>query len=438
MKKSSVKYLGVAAAALLAVAPLAAPALSATTEPAQVQAATTTGLPQFVFDTSTPVKSGTTGYTSIGNNAYQEVKASSDIYLGSNPTLTSLDLGSGAAPYLSVKGAFYNVDTNQNGNGQFFVPVTKYWEKAYSVSGNIQSKADNPIVTVYDSYENNLKEGNATLGKIRDLLHNGSITVKAAYQNPAKTETYFAFTYNGATYFVQYDDSEITFAQGANVSDVAGTATTNQDDTATYTDAKLAYNTGALVRDKGTKLSVTKVAKDSNGNATAYFVEDKSANGNAAGKWVSASDVTFSATTAAKVTTKSLPAGTVLYSKDAATIYSDAATSKDSGKKLATDVTEWRAFEEALNDNGDVVAYRLGTNQWVKASDLAAQKDKDGVFATAKGTTLYTSDGDKAGSVQADGVYRVYAERHINGKQALKLGTDSQWVYAENGSYYPA
>ncbi|WP_416353634.1 hypothetical protein ACNAN0_01275 [Agrilactobacillus fermenti] len=431
MKKSSVKYLGVAAAALLAVAPLAAPALSATTEPAQVQAAVN-GLPQFVFSKTNTVNAGDPGVAAIGGGAYQAVTSTSTIYLGQTPATTTLNFNGSAAPYFSVQGAYYSVSGSQYGNGQFYVKAQNYWTKEYSISGTIQtSGADAPVF--YEGPDS--KVTGATATTLTSLLNAGSVNATAAYTD-ANNNTYYAFTYAGATYFV--NKNQAGFAQGANVSDVTGTATTNDDDTPTYNDVNVADYTGTLIRDKGTKLSVSKVAKDTNGDVTAYFVENKSDNGNAAGKWVKASAVTFTATTPAKVTTKKLPAGTVVYSKNAATIYSDAATSKDSGKKLATDVTEWRAFEEALNDDGDVVAYRLGTNQWVKASDLALQKDKDGVFATAKGTTLYTSDGDVAGSIQADGVYKVYAERHINGKQALKLGTDSQWIYAENGAYYPA
>ncbi|MCD2256635.1 hypothetical protein FHQ08_07865 [Lactobacillus sp. CC-MHH1034] len=434
MKKSSVKYLGVAAAALLAVAPLAAPALSATTEPAQVQAAVN-GLPQFVFGKDNKVTPQDSGYASLGNGAFQAVHATNTIYLGQTPATTVLNIDGTDKPYFSVQGAYFTVSGSQYGNGQFYVQAKDYWTKNYSISGNIQTDSaavgDKPSV-----FEGPATPATgATATRLTNLLNAGSVTATAAYTDEAKN-TYFAFTYAGKTYFVP--EKDVTFAQGALVSDVTGTATTNDDDTPTYNDANAVDYTGTLVRDKGTKLSVSKVSKTSDGTVVAYFVENKSDNGNAAGKWVSANDVTFTATTPAKVTTKKLPAGTVVYSKNAATIYSDAATSKDSGKKLATDVTEWRAFEEALNDDGDVVAYRLGTNQWVKASDLALQKDKDGVFATAKGTTLYTSDGDVAGSIQADGVYKVYAERHINGKQALKLGTDSQWIYAENGAYYPA
>ncbi|MFD1671043.1 hypothetical protein ACFQ5M_02910 [Agrilactobacillus yilanensis] len=185
---------------------------------------------------------------------------------------------------------------------------------------------------------------------------------------------------------------------------------------------------------KGETVDYTRVVTNSvTGEVVAYGY--KNDNGN--WRYVKAS--AFDENADADVTVSKLPNGTALYSNyKAATIYTNAAATEDSGTKLSTDVNEWSAFEVSKDADGNTIAYRLGKNQWVKAADLEAEQALDGTFDVAAGITLSDAEGTKTGSIENGGNYKVFAVRYINGKQALKLGTDNQWVIAAQGDYYPA
>lgn len=178
------------------------------------------------------------------------------------------------------------------------------------------------------------------------------------------------------------------------------------------------------------------VVKNSIGGAVVAY---GTKNSDGSYSYVKASDVTKEAAADATPDLAMLPRGTAVYSDHkAAVIYSDPAATQDSGAKLATDVNEWAAFQTSKNSDGQIIAYRLGKNQWVKASDLTCVQDLSGTFDTAQGTPLYGSDGSKTGTIQTAGAYKVYAVRYIDGHQSLRLGTDNQWIRASDGAYYPA
>ncbi|MCH4171636.1 MAG: SLAP domain-containing protein [Lactobacillus sp.] len=197
------------------------------------------------------------------------------------------------------------------------------------------------------------------------------------------------------------------------------------------------YNDGATTKDSGAKLAtdydlwtVTHVAKDANGDVVAYDLGNN--------QWVKASEVKLFALPNDKTQVASMPKGTAIYSNfKGAKIYSDAAATKAIGT-LNTQYDEWSAYKVSKDANGNIVAYDLGSNQWVKASDLQLQKNLSGTFVAKQGTALYQADGTLAGVLGASNAYRVFAVRYINGHQALKLGNDSQWIIAATGDYYPA
>ncbi|MCH4171630.1 MAG: hypothetical protein LKF36_10430 [Lactobacillus sp.] len=195
------------------------------------------------------------------------------------------------------------------------------------------------------------------------------------------------------------------------------------------------YSDAATTQDSGAKLDtqyniwdVTRTAKDKDGKTVAYDL------GNS--QWVKAADV--SAVAASKVTVSPATKGQAVYSNfKGATIYSDADTTKANGT-LNTSYDEWSTFQVAKDADGNIVAYDLGSNQWVKASDLSLIKTQGGTFDANAGTALYNRDGDVTGSIQSDGLYQIFAVTYINGKQSLKLGNDNQWIIASTGDYYPA
>lgn len=195
------------------------------------------------------------------------------------------------------------------------------------------------------------------------------------------------------------------------------------------------YSDAATTQDSGAKLDtqyniwdVTRTAKDKDGKTVAYDL------GNS--QWVKASDV--SEVAASKVTVSPATKGQAVYSNfKGATIYSDADTTKANGT-LNTSYDEWSTFQVAKDASGNIVAYDLGSNQWVKASDLSLIKTQGGTFDANAGTALYNRDGDVTGSIQSDGLYQIFAVTYINGKQSLKLGNDNQWIIASTGDYYPA
>ncbi|WP_416353629.1 hypothetical protein ACNAN0_01250 [Agrilactobacillus fermenti] len=139
---------------------------------------------------------------------------------------------------------------------------------------------------------------------------------------------------------------------------------------------------------------------------------------------------------ATQVNVTPLTLRTVVYSHTAAVIYQDPSATQPSGKRLSTRITDWAAFDRSIAANGQVVAYRLGHNQWVKASDLQQEKAKGGVLVVPAGTVYYDAQGQTMPQVTVAGTYQVSAERYINGHKALKLGINTQWVYAECGQYY--
>ncbi|GAF41964.1 hypothetical protein FC83_GL002103 [Agrilactobacillus composti DSM 18527 = JCM 14202] len=195
------------------------------------------------------------------------------------------------------------------------------------------------------------------------------------------------------------------------------------------------YSDAATTKDSGAKLdtsystwAVNQTAKDKDGKIVAYDLGNN--------QWVKASDVTAGSTSS--VTTGAMPTGTALYSNfNAATIYSDPETTQSIGN-LNTSYDEWSAFKVAKDANGNPVAYDLGNNQWVKASDLQLQKALNGTFDANAGTALYSSNGSLSGTIKSDGLYRVFAVTYLNGRQAVKLGNDNQWIIAATGDYYPA
>ncbi|MFD1671042.1 hypothetical protein ACFQ5M_02905 [Agrilactobacillus yilanensis] len=227
--------------------------------------------------------------------------------------------------------------------------------------------------------------------------------------------------------------SDVTFTANKLVRQAATGSLTAKDEATIYSDKETTTATD-LTLAEGETVTYNVVVKNSiDGTIVAYGIKGD----DGTYTYVKAFDMTVN--TAPTVKTAALPLGTAVYSDyKPATIYSDPAATKDSGTKLATSVNEWTAFATSTDSDGAIVAYKLGKDQWIKASDLQIEQDLSGTFDTAAGSPLYSSDGTQSGSISVAGPYQVFAVRYINGKQSLKLGTDNQWIKASDGDYYPA
>ncbi|MCD2255408.1 hypothetical protein ACNAN0_09190 [Agrilactobacillus fermenti] len=53
-------------------------------------------------------------------------------------------------------------------------------------------------------------------------------------------------------------------------------------------------------------------------------------------------------------------------------IYTDPLTQKYTGSMLSPGITAWHALAYSMDGNGQVIAYQVGQNQWLKVSDLLA------------------------------------------------------------------
>ncbi|MCH4171626.1 MAG: hypothetical protein LKF36_10405 [Lactobacillus sp.] len=553
MKTSKVKYLGVAAAALLAVAPVAATAFTATSaEQGTVQAATTTALP----DTTNTISWDVNKLTANNIKVYTWNASTQKLTQVTYPAGDLIDVTDAAYSQETVGGILYYTVSGVNGQkyyvnaGEADKSLTTGFTKTadlanYSLKNNGGNVAlafkDAPATTLYtvtNGKATAVPTGASDFATVSDAINNGKVTGPVA-SYLVGGNTYYGFALNGQVYFVAKDTANLALNQNPatptqtyEVNNVNGTVTTKRDLTPLYryaittdgtgqvtTDGK-ADATGTYVNDYKTTLTYDKVAGsyDKNGKfvVLAYHVVKGDASGKASDLWVQAGDVnattqynyaenvkgTVTATADSKVysdiafqneisdlkvgkgqnfdytqvikdslnneivgyarkqgktwtyvkadtfkevtpevqvDTEKLPTGTAVYSDNkAAVIYSDAATTKDSGTKLSTSVDEWSAFEVAKDSDGNITAYRLGKDQWVKAADIQVQKDLDGTFDTSAGVTLRDNDGTVSGAIKEDGQYTVNAVRYINGKQALRLGNDSQWVFASQGDFYPA
>lgn len=128
---------------------------------------------------------------------------------------------------------------------------------------------------------------------------------------------------------------------------------------------------------------------------------------------------------------------TIMYALKPVAIYQDAATQQATGQQLDRNVQEWRVLKATRNAQGQIVAYQLGRDQWVRAADLKVEAPLTGVFNTTAGTSLYTAIGTKAGTIATTDAYRVFGVRYIQNKQYIRLGNQSQWVQANDGAFYP-
>ena len=112
-------------------------------------------------------------------------------------------------------------------------------------------------------------------------------------------------------------------------------------------------------------------------------------------------------------------------------VYTDAATTKPSGVNLTTPYSTWKVTRTAAGTSGKVVAYDLGSNQWVKAADVTP----------AYGSNLTVSDMPQGSVVYSDFKdVTVYSDMQAT-KPVGKLSTSyDEWTATQvaNDNYYGA
>lgn len=123
-----------------------------------------------------------------------------------------------------------------------------------------------------------------------------------------------------------------------------------------------------------------------------------------------------------------------------AKVYSDAATSKETGNTL-DNTTAWK-YSSVVKDNaGKIVAYNLGGKQYVKAADVATSpvKAQAGVFtvhypANAKWSiAVYNSDLKVLKLIPANSTWVTFGTKTFkDGKSYYNLG-GNQWVRTDYG-----
>lgn len=143
-----------------------------------------------------------------------------------------------------------------------------------------------------------------------------------------------------------------------------------------------------------------------------------------------------------------------VFANDGALVYSDDNLSQASSKILVKG-TQWQAFG-IKKTKGNVIAYNLGGNQWVNASDVLISKSAPdpvpapslpstnrivGVFTvnvpnhTKWATVVWDRFGKPTSEFLAAGTrWKVSAKKTVNGQDYYCLGSNDQWVSAKYGS----
>lgn len=143
-----------------------------------------------------------------------------------------------------------------------------------------------------------------------------------------------------------------------------------------------------------------------------------------------------------------------VFANDGALVYSDDNLSQASSKTLVKG-TQWQAFG-IKKTKGNVIAYNLGGNQWVNASDVLISKSAPdpvpapsspstnqivGVFTvnvpnhTKWATVVWDRFGKPTSEFLAAGTrWKVSAKKTVNGQDYYCLGSNDQWVSAKYGS----
>lgn len=433
MKKfSKVKYFGAVAAALLAVAPIAAPVVSQVASPAVVQAATTTDAQKvlsYFFKDSTTLPSG----TSVSD------------FVGKEPVVTApTSLKDKTAFPTFLLGSLLTNTYHPSEFGNYYVQIVFSGYEGYSagqVAADLAARgAGTYTATVY--------------------LYNVNSSDPTKYDTPALASKTVTLTVPAATATVSgvSSVSDATVANGSSVTPFTTYASI-------IGSTKFALSDGstraAVPSDFVNYAGITKSTKDTSGDTTGkvtnfnkpgtYYVlfqlsdpigkylsnvkPTDSLRKNQNGVWYVARKVVvgdYSETAATGTANVVNGQGT--------TVYSDPTTTTSTGKTLDYG-TAWKVYGVVKNSAGTVLAYNLGGKQYVKASDVSstAVSNQAGVFTVKYPSNptwsiaVYNSDLKVQKLIPAGSTWTTFGVKTLkDGKSYYNVGGD-QWVRTDYG-----
>ncbi|ERL64730.1 KxYKxGKxW signal peptide domain-containing protein [Schleiferilactobacillus shenzhenensis] len=126
------------------------------------------------------------------------------------------------------------------------------------------------------------------------------------------------------------------------------------------------------------------------------------------------------------------PARQVVAVKQSAVLYKDKATSQPTGRVLKRD-TRWQAYREVLDKAGQVVAYHLGGEQFVKASEAVVVDMTRGVFTVRHPAKPKWAIATWTTSVRPVQIIKAGSRWQTFGKQQLN---DGHWYHDVGGGQY--
>ncbi|MFT8861257.1 SLAP domain-containing protein [Schleiferilactobacillus harbinensis] len=432
MKKfSKVKYFGAVAAALLAVAPIAAPVVSQVASPAVVQAATTTDAQKvlsYFFKDSTTLPSGKEVTSFVGGEqAVTKPESLKTRAAGSNYLLGSLLTNSGYVPaefanyYVQIVFSGYEgYSASQVGNDLAARGAGSYTATVYLYNAN--SSATNG----YDTPALASKTVTLTVPAATATVSGVSSVSDATVANGSSVTPFTTYaSIVGSTKFALSDGSTRA-AVASDFGGYAGITKSTKDTTGTITNFNKPGTYYALFQLSG---SISQDLNSSNVKSTASLRKD------ATGVWYVARKVVVGDYTESAAT------GTAnVVNGQGTTIYSDPTTTTSTGKTLDYG-TAWKVYGVVKNSAGTVLAYNLGGKQYVKASDVSstAVSNQAGVFTVKYPSNptwsiaVYNSDLKVQKLIPAGSTWTTFGVKTLkDGKSYYNVGGD-QWVRTDYG-----
>ncbi|MFD1671032.1 hypothetical protein ACFQ5M_02850 [Agrilactobacillus yilanensis] len=418
MKNSKIKYAGIAAAALLAVAPIATPVISASSQVGIVQAAD-----DATTSTATPINATGVAVSSFTKNDKTKVDTVATVDIKNNVVTAFYDAN---GDKISTTATPDGNDVNTPADGAELVlasPITLY-NISNGTSANVTTfkllsdKTINTAVTAGgDTAMSNLsttsKVTEVALANAKTFVNAKSATAKIYSDLTTTSVTKNTIADDGDTLalaagkdtdgdIVSYKVGDNQYVKAGDVNVVTldqliakGTIKTTKTTVAYDSDLNNGFVDSTSRYAKNQTLNYTAILIDQDGDSFAYRIKDGTDT-----YWIKASDVTTDTDTDSDLAITTVPSGqlTVNSAKKAVVVYNDAATTQKSGSTLSTDYAEWGVTRTAKDADGDIVAYDLGNGQWVKASDVTTSDDNNNnnnsgltIKNTVSGDALYSN-----------------------------------------------
>ncbi|KRM26514.1 hypothetical protein LH991_14010 [Schleiferilactobacillus harbinensis] len=454
MKKfSKVKYFGAVAAALLAVAPIAAPVVSSIASPAVVQAATTTDaqkvLNRYFKDSTTTSQKNLFEFVS-GESAITAPESLAGRRSGPNHFLGTL-LTNGDLPsefknyYVQVVFSGYEgYPASQVAYDLYARGAGTYTATVYLFNANPSGTYDTPALAS-KTVTLTVPAATATVSGVSSVsdatVANGSSVTPFQTVASIVGSTKFALS-DGST----RDAVPSDFATGLPIF-VGFTQSSNP-----YYDIKQLDGgiTGSTFKTPGTYYALFSLSDDVAASLTTAGVTPTVSLRKVTATVTVPGDKTKTETktnwyVARKVVVgdyaESAATGTAnVVNGQGTTVYSDPTTTTSTGKTLDYG-SAWKVYGVVKNSAGTVLAYNLGGKQYVKASDVSstAVSNQAGVFTVKYPSNptwsiaVYNSDLKVQKLIPAGSTWTTFGVKTLkDGKSYYNVGGD-QWVRTDYG-----